>query len=307
MLKKKYTQGRNSRDETHYEKQIPNGGAGYYLLGLINHKTDKSSKAKEYFRKALELDPTLWCAFEKLSLYYHEMAVDECFPLEKQIAVNPGNKIDPNPPFKQIITSEIINANPVPIMNKEEVSNETKENMKNSTENKAQIYSPIHERESEEPQEIYTPTGTHMNPNYVTPTAHGKSSRRMNNIGNNAPHQLMHESRISGTSPSGNYKENNDSKYLGTNTGEHVIKPFKVTTPSNAGHQSNSKSSLSSKANKSREGYIGESIDLMCLLRAIGYAYNRQTNYECVEAIEAYKRLPDNQYKTGWVLTQVGC
>jgi len=45
---------------------IPNGCYGYYLLGLINEGKQKYSEAKECFLKALELNPTLWVAYEKI-------------------------------------------------------------------------------------------------------------------------------------------------------------------------------------------------------------------------------------------------
>jgi len=45
---------------------VPNGAYGLYLLGLINEKMQKYSDAKEYYGKALEINPTLWVAYEKL-------------------------------------------------------------------------------------------------------------------------------------------------------------------------------------------------------------------------------------------------
>lgn len=45
---------------------VPNGCYGYYLLGLINEGKQKYTEAKECFLKALELNPTLWVAYEKI-------------------------------------------------------------------------------------------------------------------------------------------------------------------------------------------------------------------------------------------------
>lgn len=47
--------------------QVPNGAAGLYLLGLVCEKQIKRKEAVDYYSKALLLDPTLWCAFERLS------------------------------------------------------------------------------------------------------------------------------------------------------------------------------------------------------------------------------------------------
>ena len=45
---------------------VPNGSFGVYLLGLINEKQQKFQEAKEYYFKSLEINPTLWVAYEKL-------------------------------------------------------------------------------------------------------------------------------------------------------------------------------------------------------------------------------------------------
>lgn len=45
---------------------VPNGSFGIYLLGVINEKQQKFQEAKDYYLKALDLNPTLWIAYEKL-------------------------------------------------------------------------------------------------------------------------------------------------------------------------------------------------------------------------------------------------
>ena len=46
---------------------IPNGAAGLYLLGTVYELQSKSPKeAALFYSKCLELDPTMWCAYEKL-------------------------------------------------------------------------------------------------------------------------------------------------------------------------------------------------------------------------------------------------
>jgi len=199
----------------------------------------------------LKLDPTLWCAFEKLVSYSNSNL----------------------PTGKNNITEYISKFFP---RGDDEPSVEIKENMKNSGENKDQIYSPIQEKE-DDPQDIYTPTGN--NSNYITPTAVGKNARRYNTILNNAPHQIAHESRLSGVSPGSIYQDKNDKKYIGSSTGEQV-KPFKTTTSPNRGNISLSKSSLSSKHHFSRDASKNDCGDLMSLLSYIGEAYLRQMLYD---------------------------
>ena len=47
-------------------RNIPNGASGYYLLGFVLEKQYKDKIAVECYEKALNLQPTLWCAFERL-------------------------------------------------------------------------------------------------------------------------------------------------------------------------------------------------------------------------------------------------
>ena len=46
---------------------MPNGSYGLDLLGLIYERQQRFNEAKESFSKALDVNPSLWCAFEKLA------------------------------------------------------------------------------------------------------------------------------------------------------------------------------------------------------------------------------------------------
>lgn len=48
--------------------QVPNGAAGWYLLGRINRLTGRPGRAAEFYSKALQLDPMLWVAFAELCM-----------------------------------------------------------------------------------------------------------------------------------------------------------------------------------------------------------------------------------------------
>jgi len=47
-------------------RNIPHGAPGYYLLGYVLEMQFKNQNAIECYEKALQLQPTLWCAFERL-------------------------------------------------------------------------------------------------------------------------------------------------------------------------------------------------------------------------------------------------
>lgn len=44
----------------------------------------------------------------------------------------------------------------------------------------------------------------------------------------------------------------------------------------------------------------------MTLLKKFGDGYHKLCLYECMESIEEFKKLPQNQLYTGWVLTSIG-
>ena len=45
---------------------VANGSYGFYLLGVVCEKQTRYADAKEYYSKAIEINPTLWSAYEKL-------------------------------------------------------------------------------------------------------------------------------------------------------------------------------------------------------------------------------------------------
>ena len=47
-------------------KKVPHGASGLYLLGHVRELQSKHKEAIKNYRQALKLDPTLWCAFERL-------------------------------------------------------------------------------------------------------------------------------------------------------------------------------------------------------------------------------------------------
>ena len=47
-------------------------------------------------------------------------------------------------------------------------------------------------------------------------------------------------------------------------------------------------------------------IDIISLLKKLADGYYHLYNYNCLEAIEEFKKLPSNHLNTGWVLTNMG-
>lgn len=249
----------------------------------------------------------MWCAFEKLVEYEKNLDVDSIF-VSGEGYPSGMTKIVPNNPLAPYSTSELYNAYNVSTPKVGVLNDPTQ---KYETENQMYASSPIHEKDVEESQDLNTPMSA--NANYVTPQPTGKNARRLNQIGGNAPHQAHNQSRLSGVSPNAKMSNNEMSsgiagldgypKPVGFSGTDQAIKPFKMTA-SVHGIGSQSKSPMSSKINKYEDI---EQIDIMWLLRKIGAAYQKQIQYECIEAIEHYEKLPISQRQTGWVLTQLGC
>ncbi len=50
----------------HHPNAVPNGAAGFHLLGLICQRTMRNKKAKVYHELALKFDPMLWMSYDAL-------------------------------------------------------------------------------------------------------------------------------------------------------------------------------------------------------------------------------------------------
>ena len=47
---------------------MPNGAAGFFLLAHTQELQGKQKDSIKFYKMALERDPTLWCAYERLCL-----------------------------------------------------------------------------------------------------------------------------------------------------------------------------------------------------------------------------------------------
>ncbi|XP_057859863.2 cell division cycle protein 27 homolog B isoform X3 [Cryptomeria japonica] len=64
---------------------------------------------------------------------------------------------------------------------------------------------------------------------------------------------------------------------------------------------------INSRLNVNRNPRFAEgSLELLGLLRVLGEAFNHSCMHRCKEALQAFCKLPQQHYATGWVLCQVG-
>jgi anaphase-promoting complex subunit 3 len=75
-----------SLDQSKQFQNVPNGAAGLYMLGSVREALSKRSDAIKAYEKALEKDPTLWCAFERLCvLKPHEVEPSKFFTEDHEV------------------------------------------------------------------------------------------------------------------------------------------------------------------------------------------------------------------------------
>lgn len=70
-----------------YPNPVPNGAAGFHLLGIVCRRTMRENKAKVYFQLALRLDPMLWMSYENLC----EMGVALTLPGSSYVSATGGD------------------------------------------------------------------------------------------------------------------------------------------------------------------------------------------------------------------------
>lgn len=80
LLNKKNFKQQQQFDINTVLNQVPNGAAGIYLLGQICEKQAKKKDAKDHYNRALQMDPTLWSAFERLCKLQTNIDPSKYFP-----------------------------------------------------------------------------------------------------------------------------------------------------------------------------------------------------------------------------------
>ncbi|EGR28714.1 hypothetical protein IMG5_170140 [Ichthyophthirius multifiliis] len=146
-------------------ENIPNGAYGYYLLGLIFEGQQKFAEAKEQFIKSLDLNPTLWVAYEKLC----KIGDQESLPIKvfcegkyRQYLLN--KKSQPSNIFQKVLNDP----RPLEVQSEQEIQNIPQ----NKTKMQAQIYqmiiqlqgqqAPQDPQQQQQQQQLYQPNNQQL-------------------------------------------------------------------------------------------------------------------------------------------------
>eukprot|EP00347_Sterkiella_histriomuscorum_P021758 403332866 len=257
LLNRKSSMPLQQQDQNSLLNQVPNGAAGLFLLGQICERQIKRKEAVDFYQKALQQDPTLWCAFERLcklqmniepSRYFHEnhpnmqkmnQIIKEYMIQQQQQILNSQNTqtqivinnhgIQQSPSHSSshlnIQSSSQqqfnlqFNAKSPFITQKSPSNQEMKENQLSASKkplitgedlNNSSLI--CNDDDSSFQNELKTPTGQSSG-QYITPTSN-MNQVPTKKLGQNAPAQTNHQSRI------GNAGNNNNSLINGSGMGQ---------------------------------------------------------------------------------------
>lgn len=249
---------------------VPNGSYGIYLLGLIYEKQQKHAEAKEFFIKSLEMNPTLWVAYEKLCKLGEHILPNKIFT-EVKFKIYESTRKRPQEGYTTVSHSKT-----VPNTNIMTRSFKAKQMEKPSQ----MIQEPPNDPNMGPTDNETAFETTHSNPLF------------------NKPKLIQSIKNINFTvEPSGNLALNKalSQKQSKESSQSHHIK--KSITGINKANP----------LNEISESQKNETIkDLTTLLKKLAEPFYHMSCYLCQQAIDQFLKLPTSQLNTGWVLSNIG-
>jgi len=278
-------------------ENVPNGSHGLYLLGLISEKLQKQNEAKEFYKKALELNPTLWCAYEKLlklgelrdpseifasnrfKLYENSRrkTASSVLPLTKGPHLSTAGSLSLK--SAEFIIEEKPASNDKPLGNifqpESSHSAVTEATLKNKTPSPTKSLNFPKNSNSV----FHIPLEDASGANIFRATQGSSQGANFGNPHSKTYGQIAHQ----------------HSKSISSHSNTHNTKHSTSIT------QNNKKDQIDIEKPSS-----GEIKDLMSLLTRLAEPYLQLLSYNCQTAIELFNKLPQNHYRTGWVLSNIG-
>ncbi|XP_021313204.1 cell division cycle protein 27 homolog B isoform X6 [Sorghum bicolor] len=319
--------------------EVPSGATGHYLLGVIYRCTGRISAAAEQFTQALTLDPLLWAAYEELCILGIAEDTDECFSESTALRLQQehtststlvkSNFANENRVLSSRVSASLGDISPKQIKqlhanNIAEVSGyphvrPTALHVQNSsTSNVAQFDTPsptAAQTSSIMPPPLFRNVHAYQN----TVSGDAPTKQKTNGVNQPLRRKNIDEARLKKVS---GRLFNSDSiprrserlKDTATNSNSNTSQ----FGGNGAGHSSGISSSVSATDGRSFEQDKAERIllqdsklalgirELLGLFRTLGEGFRLSCLFKCQEALEVYRKLPESQFNTGWVLCQVG-
>ncbi|XP_066307630.1 cell division cycle protein 27 homolog B-like isoform X8 [Miscanthus floridulus] len=324
--------------------EVPSGATGHYLLGVIYRCTGRISAAAEQFTQALTLDPLLWSAYEELCILGIAEDTDECFSestalrLQQEHTSTPtlvkSNFANENRVLSSRVSASLGDISPKQIKqlhanNIAEVSGyphvrPTALHVQNSsTSNVPQFDTPSPTaaqvsgrlfnsdstsipRRSERLKDTATNSNSNTSQFGGNGTGHSSGKLRVNS---STPSKLcstaIHSVQVRKGKPRATENFDEGSRY-------EVIDEMWTDNISGTSSSVSTADGRSFEQDKAERILLQDSKlalgirELLGLFRTLGEGFRLSCLFKCQEALEVYRKLPESQFNTGWVLCQVG-
>ncbi|ONM35656.1 Cell division cycle protein 27 homolog B [Zea mays] len=304
--------------------EVPSGATGHYLLGVIYRCTGRISAAAEQFTQALTLDPLLWAAYEELCILGIAEDTDECFSEStalrlQQEHTSTSTLVKSNFANENRVLSSSVSASFGDIIPKQ-----IKQlHANNITEVSGYPHTSIM------PPPLFRNVHAYQN----TISGDAPTKQKANGVSQPLRRKYMDEARLKKVSGrlfnsdamprrSQRLKDtttNSNTSQIGGNGTDHLSgSRYEVIDEMWTDNMSGTSSSVSTADGRSFEQDRAERIllqdskvalgirELLGLFRTLGEGFRLSCLFKCQEALEVYRKLPESQFNTGWVLCQVG-
>ncbi|CAM0909974.1 unnamed protein product [Alopecurus aequalis] len=293
--------------------EVPSGATGHYLLGLIYRYTGRVTPAAEQFTQALALDPLLWAAYEELCILGVAEDANECFSeatalrlqqehtstsnLEKSNFVNENRVLSSNvsASLLDISPKQTSGIVPPPLFRNVHAYQNTTSGDAPAKPKVNAANQPLRRKYLDEAR-LKKVTG-----------------RLFNQSSDSIPRR---SARLSRDTPINS--NSNMSQFGGNGTDHSSGSRYEAVDEMWTDNISATSSSVSITEGRcfeqdkperimSQDSKLASGIrELLGLLRTLGEGYRLSCLFKCQEALDVYRKLPEPQFNTGWVLCQVG-
>ena len=273
--------------------QVIGGAAGYYLLGTVVERKARQKEAVKYYTKALELDPTLWIAFEKLCKLESEIKPQTMFKDDHPLIASFNSAINKKYYFNKIgqpmnvtwLQQPFKSIPHIPPIQQPQVLEDPTEIPIEAENSAAKVLVNPSMTNSKLPMEIkrklrHASTALQGDNSDITTTP--GTGKRLSGKALQAPQKAknyLNKGRI--------------SEEIKMPISELSVNPFSLPLTQS---QDDQKSKTAPRPEQT----------IISLLSQFAIAYHALITYNCTEAIKLFKQFPSSQYNTGWTLTQIG-
>ncbi|CAD8120126.1 unnamed protein product [Paramecium sonneborni] len=255
-------------------QNIPNGGFGHFLLGQIYEQMHRTDDAKIQYYRALDQNPTLWIAFERLSKIGEPVTINKVFVDQKQRQYEISRQSSCN--IYKIIANLLKNKQNCIKSGSKEIDDLKEESIvtDNQQGNKRQIQG----------VKPFSVTGVQTQIMHMDDSSNSQMK-----------FSQVQQKKISGKMiPTPGIGLQNYQSLLS--------QPFQLSQNQNKIY--NQKKSDIQKVLSVAVQLSPSLINLPQLLKLFAHPYQLWTNYS-VEAITNFQKLPPQHYRSGWVLEKV--